>query len=403
MDATEIFTALLEPAGRADPYPLYAALHELGEAVSLPQGVILVLGYDAIDSVLRDPGFCKRDPAALDAVFPEWHEHPALSQGMEWILTLNAPDHSRIRSLIARAFTPRRVAGLEPAIARMTDGLLDSMAERGSDGTPVEFMHDFAFLLPVTVICELLGIPEADREGFRPIARAISALFEFSDLSALPEIDAAAVHLNDYFTALAAQRRAAPRDDLLSDLVAISDSADGRLSDSELLSNLTLLLVAGFETTTNLLGNGLQITLQHPSAADAVRDGSVPVPAFVEEVLRYDSPVQATSRTRVEPGEAGSLPVPADGEVLTLLGAGNRDPRRFAGPDTFDPLRADGGRLSFGGGAHFCIGAALARLEATVAFPRLLARFPAIAAAGEPERREGFILRGFDTLPVTVV
>jgi cytochrome P450 len=399
----EIFAALFEREGRADPYPVYAALHGLGEAVTLAPGQVLVLGYDAISSVLRDPGFCKRDLAGMDDSFPEWREHPALAQGMEWILALNAPEHTRIRSLIARAFTARRVAGLDPAIARMTDTLLDAMADRGADGSPVEFMHDFAFLLPVTVICELLGVPEADREGFRPIARAISVLFEFTDLSALPEIDAAVVQLTEYFTALVAQRRSDPRDDLLSDLVAISDSADGRLSDSELLSNLTLLLVAGFETTTNLLGNGLRIVLQDPLAGHAVRDGSVPAAAFVEEVLRFDSPVQVTSRTRVEPGVAGGVRVAAGDEIITLLGAGNRDPRRFAAPGKFDPMRSDGGPLSFGGGAHFCIGAALARLEAAVAFPRLLARFPELAAAGEPTRRNGFVLRGFDVLPVTVV
>ena len=192
-----------------------------------------------------------------------------------------------------------------------------------------------------------------------------------------------------------------PRDDLISELLAISDAADGRLTDAELLHNLTLLLVAGFETTTNLLGNGLQIILEQPSAGEALRDGSVPASAFVEEVLRYDSPVQLTSRIGYET-KIGDVVV-ADGDsVTTLLGAGNRDPRQFAAPDMFDPLRSDGGPLSFGGGAHFCIGAALARLEGSVAFPRLLHRLPRLAAAGEPTRRETFLLRGFDMLPVTI-
>jgi len=171
-----------------------------------------------------------------------------------------------------------------------------------------------------------------------------------------------------YFSALARQRRANPRDDLLSDLLAISDSGDGRLSDAELLHNLTLLLVAGFETTTNLLGNGLHIIVADPAAGDAVRDGSVPPPAFVDEVLRFDSPVQLPSRIGYDTVPAG-VPVSTEAEVVTLLGAGNRDPRRFASPGRFDPMRSDGGPLSFGGGAHFCIGAALARLEGSVAFP----------------------------------
>ena len=401
MDAIEILTVLGTPEGRADPYPLYAELHELGEAAEIGPDHVMVIGYDAINSVLRDPGFRVSDESTFDQGFPAWRENPVFVQAADWILNLNGPRHSRIRSLMARAFTARRVAGLEPAIARLADGLLDAMADRGADGGTVEFMHDFAYLLPVTVICELIGIPEADREGFRPLARDLVGVFELNDITTLPAINAAAVELLAYFTALAAERRAEPRDDLLSDLLAVSDSDDDRLTDAELLHNLTLLLVAGFETTTNLLGNGLQIVLQDPPAGEAVRDGSVPPAAFVDEVLRFDSPVQLTSRTGYDT-TVGGLPVSGRTEVLTMLGAGNRDPRRFANPGRFDPARADGGPLSFGGGAHFCIGAALARLEGAVAFPRLLRRFPKISAAGEPIRRETFLLRGFEALPVTV-
>jgi cytochrome P450 len=401
MDALEIFTALGTPAGRADPYPHYAALHELGEVVNLGPGAVAVVGYDAINAVLRDADFRVSDDATFERNFPTWRDNPVFVQAMDWILNLNAPKHSRIRSLIARAFTARRVAGLEPAIARMAGDLLDAMAERGADGSVVEFMHDFAYLLPVTVICELIGIPEADRESFRPIARDLAGVFELHDPATLPAINAAAVELLAYFTGLAVERRAHPRDDLITDLLVVSDSDDGRLTDAELLHNLTLLLVAGFETTTNLLGNGLQVILQQPAAGAALRDGLVPSSAFVEEVLRYDSPVQLTSRVGYAT-QLGGVVVDEGGSVMTMIGAGNRDPRKFTDPNKFDPLRGDGSPLSFGGGAHFCIGAALARLEGTVALPRLLTRFPKIAAAGEPVRRETFLLRGFDALPVTV-
>jgi cytochrome P450 len=401
MQPMEIFTALSTPEGRADPYPHYAALHELGEAVPLGPSAVIVVGYDAINSVLRDPGFRVTDDDDLDRQFPGWRDHPVFIQAADWILNLNVPRHARIRSLIARAFTARRVAALEPAIARLADALLDAIAERAGDGSVVEFMHDFAYLLPVTVICELIGIPEGDRQSFRPLARDLAGVFELTDPQTLPAINAAATELLAYFTGLAVRRRRDPRDDLLTDLLAVSDADDGRLSDAELLHNLTLLLVAGFETTTNLLGNGLRIVLQDPSAGDAVRTGSVTPAAFVEEVLRFDSPVQFTSRIGCE-AKVGGVAVNAGDEVMTILGAGNRDPRRFAEPDRFNPLRSDGGPLSFGGGAHFCIGAALARLEGTVAFPRLLTRFPAIAAAGEPVRRDTLLLRGFDQLPVTV-
>ena len=164
MDAIEILTALGTSAGRADPYPLYAALHEIGDVIDIGPGGVMVVGYDAINLVLRDPGFRVSDASSFDRDFPAWRQNPAFVQGADWILNLNPPRHSRIRSLMARAFTARRIAGLEPAIARMADDLLDAMADRGADGGVVEFMHDFAYLLPITVICELIGIPAEDRE-----------------------------------------------------------------------------------------------------------------------------------------------------------------------------------------------------------------------------------------------
>ncbi len=398
--ALEIFGALDSPAGRADPYPHYAALHELGEAVRLAPGTVALVGYDAISAVLRDPAVRHHDYAQIAALLPEWLEHPSVRESQDWILNLDPPEHTRIRSLMSRAFTARRVAALEPAIARMTDELLDAMAERGSGGAAVEFMQDFAYLLPVTVICELIGIPESDRTEFRPLARAVTAVFEFSEVSELAGADKATVQLLDYFSGLAAQRRADPRDDLLSALVTVAGSGDGRLTDLELTRNLVLLLVAGFETTTNLLGNGLHIVLHDQALAAGLRSGEVPVTAFVEEVLRYDSPVQAASN-RVSPGfEVGGLVIEPGEHLMPLLGAGNRDPRKFSAPAEFNPHRSEGSPLSFGGGAHFCVGAALARLEATVAFPRLLARFPAMAPAGEPVRRQTLVLRGYDVLPV---
>jgi cytochrome P450 len=400
MDAAEIFPALLTSEGRADPYPLYAALHELGDVIA-QDGLVLVPGYDAANAVLRDPVFRVADAARYDEVMPGWRDHPSMSA--ESILTLNPPEHGRIRSLISHVFTQRRVAALEPAIADMTMRLLDDMAERGDGGHVVEFMHDFAFLLPVTVICELMGIPETDREGFRPLARALVATLEpVSSADQWAAADVAAVQLNDYFTTLVSVRRGDPRDDLISALAGINDARDGRLSHSELLDNLVLLLVAGFETTANLLGNGLRILLGDQLFADDIRDGRVQIAAFVEEVLRYDSPVQMTSRRAAAPASVGGRPVTPADEIIVMLGASNRDPRRFTEPNRFNPARADGGPLSFGGGAHFCIGSALARLEAAVAFPQILARFPRIAAAGEPVRKDGLVLRGYESLPVVV-
>jgi cytochrome P450 len=405
-DAGEVLTALFGPEGRADPYPHYSALHELGEAVEAP-GAVVVAGYDAVNMVLRDPLFTVADQADFDREIAGWREHPSLADFMLSILNTSSPDHARMRGVMARAFTPRRVAALEPAIAGLTDALLEDMAARGAAGEPVEFMHDFAFLLPVTVICELLGIPAADRERFRPLARDLAATLEPADLSVLADADAAAITVREYFTELCAQRRARPRDDLVSVLVEVSDADSAQLSGDELLANLMLLLVAGFETTTNLLGNGLRIVLDEPWVKRELAGGGLPVGQFVAEVLRYDSPVQLTSRRPAAAAQVGGVTAAPGVEVVTLLGAANRDPRRFGAPNRFHPARygpagPDSPPVSFGAGAHFCLGAALARLEGAVAFPRLLARFPALAPAGHPVRRPGLVLRGYETLPVRV-
>jgi cytochrome P450 len=256
------------------------------------------------------------------------------------------------------------------------------------------------------VICELLGVPQADRDRFRPLAADLTEALELSASTAGPGPAAAAAReLARRFTALIAQRRAHPADDLTGALVAACDADDSRLSGEELLANLILLLVAGFETTTSLLGSGLALLFDHPGTVTALRTGSLEVSAFVEEVLRYESPVQVITRQ----ARAGNLtvagrPVPAGSQVILLIGAANRDPARYLDPDRFDPTRADIRPLSFGAGPHICIGNSLARLEAAVAFPRLLARFPMIRpAAGRPAlRRDRLVLRGGQTLPVVV-
>lgn len=403
MEVLEIFNGLLGPAGMADPYPLYAALHEHGPIVRADEQVVLVPGYELASSVLRDGAFRVPDAELLDEVNPSWREHPSLDPNS--MLTLNGDPHSRIRSLFSRQFTKRRIAGLEPAVIAQTDALLDKIADLGAGGTPVDFMDEFAFALPVSVICELIGVPESERDEFRPLARSLTATLEpLIDEAGLVEADGAALKLAEMFASLVAERRARPADDLLSGLVAAAAADEERISENELIQNLILLLVAGFETTTNLLGNGVQVVLTDPSAGDGLLSG-VPdaAAAFVEEVLRFDSPVQfAEDRRRKVPAEVGGFTVDPHDHLIVMLGAANHDPRRFAEPGRFWPGRPDPGPLSFGGGAHFCLGAALARLEGTVAFPRLFSRFPALAAAKPPERRASLVLRGFEHLMITV-
>lgn len=404
MHAEEIVGALMTPEGRVDPYPLYAAARELGplrKLTDLP--AYLCTGYAEINAVLRDGAFGKQVfeswPAEMVAVLPEDGSVRAIGQS---ILDMNPPDHRRVRSLISSAFTQRRISGLESAIARVTEALLDELAERGAGGASVDFMESFAFSLPVTVICELIGVPEKDRYRFRPLAHELTAALELiADFEGLGSADEAARELRAYFDELAEQRRREPKDDLVSALVQVNDAHDGRLSDAELVANLILLLVAGFETTTHLLGNGLFLGFENPQVLEEVRKGAIPVSAFVEEVLRYDSPVQLTSRfTLVDGAKVGDQEVEKGDQVLMLIGAAHRDPKRFPNPDAFDPTRPDNVPLSFGAGIHYCLGQGLARLEAQVAFEKLFERFPDIAPAGTPTRRDRLVLRGYETLPI---
>ncbi|MFF7631888.1 cytochrome P450 [Kitasatospora sp. NPDC008050] len=404
LDGTEIIDALLTPAGSADPYPLYARAHRLGPVSRVRDDMLLANGYRTVHQLLRDSAFGVTDARARHEFDPLFHEHSSRLLLSRSVLESNAPDHARMRSLIASVFTARRVAALAPAVRAAVDRLLTELAELGADGAPVDFMDTFAFRLPVGVICELLGVPERDRYRFRALAGALAAILEpMVSTEELATADAAADELIDYFGELAARRRAEPRPDLVSALVRVADGADGRLDDQELLANLLVLLVAGFETTTNLLGNGLALAFEHPWAADGLRSGRISSAGYVEEVLRYDSPVQLTTRLPLAEGlSVAGVPVPPAGGVFLLIGAANRDPARYDRPDLFDPTRQDSQALSFGGGPHYCLGAQLARLEATCALPALLNRFPRLALTGEPVRRSRLVLRGYQELAVAV-
>ncbi|MGW2748751.1 cytochrome P450 [Streptomyces sp. NPDC001450] len=401
MDAESIVARLLTPEGRADPYPLYARAHELGPVVPAGDGLVLVSGYEAGRAALRHPGL------GADINLVTWgadlDEHPSLAMLSRSLLVANPPHHGRLRSSMSQVFTARRVAALEKGIAGLTDALLDTLAEAGS--SPVEFMDAFAFPLPAHVICELLGVPAEDRRRFRSFAADLMATLELlSDPSGLGAADRAAVEVGQYFTELAGARRADPRDDLVTALVKARDQ-EVLGDDEELVANLASLLLAGFETTTYLLGNGLQLLFEHPEVMAALRAGTVPAQSFVDEVLRYDTPVQVSNRVALTDGVSiGGVPVPAGSHVIVLLGAANRDPARYDDPERFDPGRQDIQPLSFGGGAHYCLGAMLARLEAATAFSRLVSRFHALrpAPGNGPTRRDRLVLRGHETLPIVL-
>ncbi|MFD6610463.1 cytochrome P450 [Micromonospora chalcea] len=399
MDPADALALLMSPEGRVDPYPTYERLRAHGPVVQAGPVFFAVTGYAEADAILRDARFGVMDDALRDQFMPGWRESPAILSISRSMLRTNPPDHSRMRRLAAGAFTPRRIAAMRDVVQAQADELIDAML--AAEG-PVDFMAAFAYPLPVGVICALLGVPAADRPLFRRWATDLTGVLE-------PEIteeelavaDRGASELRAYFTELVATRRRAPADDLTTALVQAHDGGD-RLSGDELLANLIVLLVAGFETTTNLLGNGLVALLEHPRAAAALAEHPEFAPGYVDELLRYDSPVQLTSRMSTAPARYGDVDLPPESWVIVMLGAANRDPRRYPDPARFDPWRPQVHPLSFGAGPHYCLGAALARLEAQVAFPLLLRRLPGLAVAGRPERRVRLTLRGHARLPVRV-
>ena len=399
VDPTDALALLMSPEGRLDPYPTYERLRAHGPVVQAGPVFYVVTGYAEADAILRDARFGVMDDALRDQFLPGWRDSPAMLSISRSMLRTNPPDHSRMRRLAAGAFTPRRIAAMRDVVHAQADELVDAMLTADE---PVDFMGAFAYPLPVGVICALLGVPSADRPLFRRWAADLTGALE-PEITAdeLAVADRGAAELRAYFTELVAARRRAPADDLTTALVQAHDGGD-RLSGDELLANLIVLLVAGFETTTNLLGNGLVALLAHPGAAAALRERPDLAPAYVDELLRYDSPVQLTSRMSTAPARYGEVDLPTASWVIVLLGAANRDPRRYPDPARFDPWRAQIAPLSFGAGPHYCLGAALARLEAQVAFPLLLRRLPEMALAGRPERRVRLTLRGHATLPVRV-
>jgi cytochrome P450 len=364
---------------------------------------------------LRSPQFGKGDdldatarmriarwgiPADEVDEFFEFFEH------RQSMLTLNPPDHTRLRGLVARAFTPTTVESLRPHVVALCDDLLDTVAELAGSDHSVDVMRELAFPLPVAVIGELLGVPAADRAQFQALVRAATVILEpTSNLDDLRSARAARISMEHYFEGLIAERRRRPADDLLSELIAVSDGSD-RLTQDEVIATSILLFAAGFETTTNLIGNGLWALLCHPDQLEFLRASvgdTGAVQRAVEELLRWDSPVQLDGRMVLrETVIQGQTIAPGD-QVMTLLGSANRDPDRFSRPETLDLARDEGAPMSFGSGIHYCLGAALARLEGQVCFGRLLTRFKRVELAHPGiAHRDSITLRGLARLPVAL-
>ena len=387
------------PEGRADPYPRYAALRGQAPVHRSAFGFWALSRYDDCQQLLRHPGVGKDFSGAVTSLGlseEQSAQQDRFRNDRSNMLTTDPPDHTRLRGLATRAFTPRTVERLRPSIVALVEELLD-----GFGSGEVDVMDALAFPLPVTVIGEMLGVPAEDRPTLRPLVRSVTAVLELVVTSeAMTEAVEAEQKLQEYFAGLVAERRARPQDDLLTKLIEAEDKGD-QLSEHELISTAILLFAAGFETTTHLIGNGLHALLRHPDELARLRvDRSLVRPA-VEELLRFDSPVQIAARTATEDLSIGGHDIPAGGIILALLGAANRDPARFHDPERFDVGRDEGPPMSFGGGIHFCLGAALARLEGQVVLDRLLDRFGTMELVGPPAVvRDSLTLRGLVDLRV---
>lgn len=395
---------LLSAEGKADPYPRYAAIREHSAAFRTNLGFVVVGRFEDCQWVLRDPRFGKGEVEAVWERYgiteEEWLESFSdFSKRTNSMLGLDPPDHTRLRRLVAKAFTPKTVETLRPDIVRLTDQLLD----RFDRGAVVDVIPELALQLPIAVISEMLGVPESYWPELQPLIRTATATLELNP--SLEQLQAAADAgrgIADRFEGLIADRREHPTEDLLSQLIHVEEQGD-QLNHEELMATVILLFGAGFETTTNLIGNGLLALLDHPAELQRLRDDRSLLGSAVEELLRWDSPVQIDGRMAFEDMDVHGVPVEAGDQLVTLIGAANRDPRVFDEPDRFDVGRGTAPLMSFGAGIHFCLGASLARAEGQVVFDRLLDRFPVIEPGWGEERphyRDSIVLRGLESLPV---
>jgi cytochrome P450 len=388
----------MDPQFLADPYPTYRRLREADPIHQSPLGLWVLTRYDDVLAVLRDHRMAK-EPMVVAVAARLGINRADIDYSM---LHRDPPDHTRLRGLVSQAFTPRVVERMRPRIQAIVDGLID----RAEDTRAMDVIEGLAYPVPVTVICEMLGVPVADHERFKEwtidLTRGLDAHLTGRNSAELARRNAAARRaMDDYLAALIAERRRIPRGDLISALIAAEEAGD-RLTESELLATCVLLPTAGSETTVNLIGNGTLALLQHPGELRRLRGRPDMIGSAVEECLRYDGPVQRLGRTPSEDVTMGGQTIPKGAIVMLFIGAADRDPAHFADPDRFDIGRTDNRHLAFGLGIHFCLGAPLARVEGEIALSTVVRRLPKLALATvAPQFRQGITVRGLEALPVT--
>jgi cytochrome P450 len=402
-ESQALLLQLLDPANRPDPYPVYSQFRDKGP-IQLPEANLTVFSaYRDCDEVLRHPSSSSdrlKSTRAQREVEADTAPRPL---GPPGFLFLDPPDHTRLRKLVSKAFVPKVVNALQPDITALVDGLLDQIVEQGG----FDVIADLAYPLPVAVICRLLGVPLEDEPKFSHasalLAQALDPFVAFTGepSEGIQERIRAGRWLREYLHGLIAQSRSHPGDDLMSRLIAVEESGD-QLTEDEIVSTCSLLLIAGHETTVNLIANAILAMLRHPWQWAALGADAGRAPAVIEETLRYDPPVQMVGRNAGDDMTIGDTDVVKGDTMMLLLAAAHRDPAEFGRPDTFDPDRGTLRHLAFGRGPHFCLGAPLARLEASMTLSAVTARFPRARLAGEPQYKPNVTLRGLSTLAVAV-
>ncbi len=390
------------PGFIADPYPFYHRLRATDPMHLTPLGFHVASRHADVAAILRDKRFGKDFIGRITRRSgPEILEEPVYRSMSHWMLQLDPPDHGRLRGLVVRAFTARRVEDMRPRIQQIVDEIIDRLESQGC----ADLIADFAFRLPVTVICDMLGIPESDRQVFFTGSRAGGRLLDLAPLSRteLDEQNSYNLAMAEYFHRLFELRRREPGDDLTTHLVQAEENGNS-LTNEELTANVILLFGAGHETTVNLIGNGLLALYRNPGQLQLLKNDPSLMANAIEELLRYDSSVQVTGRTTLEyVDEIGGISLQKGQSVICLLGSANRDPAAYSDPDRLDITRRDVRPLSFGGGIHYCVGAQLARIEAEIAIATLLRRLPDLRLddIDHPDWRQTFVLRGLNKLPAS--
>lgn len=386
-----------------DPYPFYDKLRAESPILYWePWNIWFLTSYEDISTLLRD----RRLGRTMDHVVPR--EQRGITPPPDWeapfhklsensMFDKEPPDHTRLRSLVHKVFTPRRVENLRLRIQHITNELLDAVQMRGE----MDILEDFAVPLPVTVIAELLGVPEGDRDKLRPWSHDIVAMYELDHTEAQGrQAVQAAVEFSDYLRDMAARRRHEPQDDLITALALVEEAGD-QLSEDELISTCVLLLNAGHEATVNVIGNGMWALLQRPEQLQLLIQNPVLAKTAIEEMMRFDTPLQLFRRWALEDFEYKGYTFKQGTEFGLMFGAANRDAARFPNPHAMDIQRQDNAHISFGGGVHFCLGAPLARLELQIALESLIRRMPKLHLVGDaPEYRDTYVIRGLKELRV---